>query len=193
IFIIWFIFFRTKIATVKVTGHRWEDIIRVEQWGPVQHEDWRDHVPVRAMDATCYQKQRSTRKVDTGRQSCTTSKSDNGDGTFEKKQNCSTVYRDEPVYDDWCTYHLDEWHQIDKLSASGSNMSPTWPPTDLPTTASEAYGSRRQGEHVQTLTLDFGKDNCDVKEAIWRKYADGKNYELAVRARSGDVVCGDLK
>ncbi|HEY4179835.1 MAG TPA: zinc ribbon domain-containing protein [Kofleriaceae bacterium] len=193
IFIIWFIFFRTKIATVKVTGHRWNDIIRVEEWGPVRHEAWRDSVPIRAMSSSCIQKQRSTRKVDTGQQSCSTSKKDNGDGTFEKTQNCHTVYRDEPVYDDWCTYSLDEWHQIDKLAASGAGLSPTWPATDLPTTALETYGSRRQGERIQTLTLDFGKDNCDVKDPIWRKYADGQSYKLNVRVRTGAVVCGDLK
>ncbi|CAN5893547.1 hypothetical protein BH11MYX2_BH11MYX2_09910 [soil metagenome] len=192
IFVIWFIFFRTKNETVKVTGHHWKSQIAVEEFGSVQHTDWRDHVPVRARSSTCYQKQRSTKKVDTGQQTCSSSRSDNGDGTFEKKQNCHPVYRDEPVYDDWCSYSLDEWHQVSSLVSTGAGLSASWPATSLPATASDHYGSQRTGSRTQTLTIDFGADTCDVTDAIWRKYADGQRYKVTVRARSGSVVCGDL-
>ena len=47
------------------------------------------------------------------------------------------------------------------------------------------------GHHI--LYLDFdGKDPCEVSDAVWRKHTDGTKFKASVRARSGEVVCGDL-
>ena len=61
------------------------------------------------------------------------------------------------------------------------------PPTNV-----EAVGTRRPGKREEKLTLDFGKQSCEVSDAVWRKYTDNKSYKLEVRARSGDIVCKSL-
>jgi hypothetical protein len=53
-------------------------------------------------------------------------------------------------------------------------------------------GARRAGKQRETLTLELGKQSCDVSEATWRKYKDGDKAKVSVRASSGDIVCDSL-
>jgi hypothetical protein len=193
IFGTWYRFFRTKSAEVAVTGHRWARAIAVEEFKEVREENWHDTMPNDAEAPICHRKERSTRKVDTGREDCHTERKDKKDGTFEQIKKCTPIYRNEPVEDDWCTYSVRRWKEVDSAKTSGTGMSPAWSTANLPAADTRAsFGAKRQGKKTETLTLDFGAQSCDVSDATWRKYSDGQKVKVEVRASSGDIVCSSL-
>ena len=53
-------------------------------------------------------------------------------------------------------------------------------------------GARRAGKRTEKLILDFGKQSCEVGDAVWRKYSDNTAYKVEVRARSEEIVCKSL-
>jgi hypothetical protein len=193
IFLTWYFFIRTKEATLTVSGHTWQRAIAVEEFGEKRDSDWRDRIPTDARFPSCVRKERSTRQVDTGREDCHVEKKDNKDGTFEKVNKCKKIYRSEGVDDDWCTYTVLRWKEINAVKTSGSDMNPAWPTQGLPpATAVATVGARKQGKKSETLTIQFGSQSCDVSDAVWRKYSNGQKVKLEVRARSNAVVCESL-
>lgn len=193
IVLVWYFFFRTKEATMAVTGHTWSRAIAVEEFGEQSDSSWRDRMPSDARFPSCVRRQRSTRQVDTGQEHCDVEKKDNGDGTFEQIKKCKPIYRSEGVDDDWCTYSVLRWREITQIKSTGTDLAPTWPTQGLPpATAASSVGARRQGKKTETLTLQFGAQSCEVSDAVWRKYTNGQKVKLEVRARSGDIVCSSL-
>ena len=76
---------------------------------------------------SCRQEQRSTRRVPDG-QECRTVRRDQGDGTFREERQCETKYRDEPVYDDKCTWSGQRWESDRTEEVSGGlSDTPVWP------------------------------------------------------------------
>lgn len=193
VFGIWYLFFRTKSVQVTVTAHRWERAIGVEEFAELQESAWRNEVPADALSMRCHEKKRSTKQVPTGEEDCRTERKDNKDGTFEQIKKCTPIYRDEPVYDDWCTFTVQRWKQLDPVKAAGTGMTPAWPTEGLPPAeAQQVLGARRQGKRTTTYILDFGGQTCEVSEATWNKYADGQKVSVEARARSGKLVCSSL-
>lgn len=189
--LVWYFFLRTRDAEVTVTGHRWQRVVAIEQFGEYPESAWRDQVPADASLPVCHRKQRSTRKVQDG-ETCTTERVDKGDGTFEQVKKCRPKYRSEPVDDDWCTFRVRRWKKVDSLKASGTGEDPEWPAGVPPADTPAALGAKRAGAREETLILDFGNDSCEVKDSVWRKYRDGQKIKVEVRARSGKVVCSSL-
>lgn len=194
IFGIWYRFIRKKEATLQVMGHKWTREIAIEEFKSVSESKWANEVPRDAEGRSCYQKERSRKQVKTGEETCTTERKDKKDGTFESIKKCTPVYRSEPVNDDWCTYTVRRWVQVDTAKASGNNLTPVWPDKGLPPADTAAsFGAKRQGKKTETLTITFpDDDNCDVDDATWRKYTDGQKAKVKVHASSGDVVCDSL-
>ena len=194
IFGIWYRWIRKKEATVQVVAHKWTREIAIEEFKSVREEKWANEVPRDAEGRSCYEKQRSTKQVKTGEETCTTERKDKKDGTFESIKKCTPVYRSEPVHDDWCSYTVRRWVQIDTAKASGSDLNPVWPDKGLPPADTPAsFGAKRQGKKTETLTIVFPDDDtCDVDDATWRKYKDGQKAKVTVRASSGAVVCDSL-
>ena len=192
IFAIWFFFIRTSTAQVTIAGHRWERTIAIEEYKDHSESAWRDQVPAGASLPICTRKQRSTRQVPDGEE-CHTERHDKKDGTFEQTRVCKPKTRSEPVDDDWCTFTIRSWIKVDEAKTSGTGTSPQWAATVPPAETAAALGARRSGARSEKLYLDFkGKDPCDVGDAVWRKFTDGQKIKASVRARSGEVVCGDL-
>jgi len=193
IFGIWYRFIRTKTVTMAVTSHKWTREIAIEEFKQISESNWHELVPNDAEGRTCYRKQRSTKQVKTGEEKCHTERKDKKDGTFEQIKKCEPVYRSEGVDDDWCSYTVRRWKQVDSVKASGTGMSPAWPTGALPPADTQAsFGAKRQGKKTETLTVEFGEQSCDVSDATWRKLADGTKVKVDVRASSGDIVCDSL-
>ncbi len=189
---IWFFFIRTKEAKVAVTAHRWERTVAIEKYGDFEESSWRDTVPSGASTPACHRKERSRKQVEDGEE-CTMENVDKKDGTFEKVRTCKPKFRSEPVEDDWCTFTVRRWQKVEDLSAKGTGMTATWPANAPAAETTASIGATRSGGRKETLVLDFGKGgSCDVSDAIWRKYADGQQVKVEVRARSGAVVCSSL-
>jgi hypothetical protein len=193
IFGIWYRFIRKRSETMAVTAHRWERVIPVEEYNDFSEQAWRDQVPSDARAVTCRDKQRSTRRVEDGEE-CRDEKQDKKDGTFEVVKKCKPKFRDEPVEDEWCSFHVKRWKEMEAGAArsSGTGLDPTSPTGLPPANAAPAVGARRAGTQRQTLTLEFGAQRCDVPEATWRKYKDGDQVIVDVRASSGQIVCDSL-
>jgi hypothetical protein len=189
---IWYFFLRTKAAQMTVTAHRWERAIGVDEYNDIQEEAWKNEVPSDARMVTCHREQRSTKQVQDGEE-CHIEKVDKKDGTFEELKKCKPKYRSEPVEDDKCRFTVRRWKQIDTVKVTGTGLTPAWPTQGVPPpTVAETIGAKRAGKKTEKLIIDFGKQNCEVKDGTWRKYVDGKGYKLEVRARSGDIVCDSL-
>lgn len=193
IFGIWYRFIRKRSETMTVTAHRWERVIPVEEYNDFSEQAWRDALPSDARMVSCHRKERSTKQVADGEE-CREEKQDKKDGTFEIVKKCKPKYRSEPVEDDWCSYRVQRWKVLEQGAArsSGTGLQPTSPTNLPPANAPAVIGSRRAGTQRETLTLELGKQSCDVSEATWRKYKDGDKVTVQVRASSGDIVCDSL-
>lgn len=189
---IWFRCLRSQSAQVEVAGHRWVRTVAIEEFDERTEEAWRNEVPRDAGFPICHERQRSTHQVADG-EDCHNERRDKKDGTFEVVKKCKPKTRSEPVMDSWCRYTARRWRKIDDARATGTGLSPSWPPGLPPADAPPQLGAHRPGARSETLTLDFGgHGSCDVAEPTWRKYQDGQKLTLDVRASSGDVVCGSL-
>ena len=186
----------TETASLTVTSHAWERTIQVEQYSAASKSDWCDDVPSKGYDISESRKQRDTKKIADG-QDCSTNNVDNGDGTFREEEKCTTRYREEPIYDDWCSYTLDSWIQGSVARASGQGMSPSWPESGARTCAAVRVGCQREGarNETYTLTLKGGGDthSCDFNESKWRGLADGATVSGEVSKLMGGLQCSTVK
>jgi hypothetical protein len=199
IFLIWFVCIRKRTADFTVTGQHWTKVIAVEKYQQVPHEDWRDRAPNNVVRTdNCHDKQRSSNKIPDG-QDCHTRRVDKGDGTFEEKQECTPRYREDPVYDTWCTFYVDEWKQDHEVTATADDgKEPKCPDPGVKPSPILAEGNMRAGECKDNLNVDLEekggkKHHCDnVKKDLWTKLTKGTAAKGTVRASGGDIVCSDL-
>ena len=184
---------RTVPVELQVTGHRWATAVAVEEYREVAREAWTEQVPAGGRGVRCRQAQRSTRQVEAP-PSCRLVQRDNGDGTFSEVEQCTPQTRSEPVYDQLCSYTVDDWTQVATLDNRGADLQPLF--AEVTSAVRSGYGARRAGPRRATYTLELtdGKTRatCDVDEAVWRKYADGQRVKAKMRKASGAVVCSSL-
>ena len=130
---------------LRVTGHSWTRVIPVERYTTISGSGWCDSIPG---DARVSSRSRQIHHYDqipdgedcrTVPGSCSQSCSnvDNGNGSFSEvctetcssdREECTTRYRDEPVYADMCSYTVDRWVAVRQVERSGVDLSPVWPP-----------------------------------------------------------------
>jgi hypothetical protein len=193
IFLIWFLFIRTKSAQLEVSGHRWQRSIAIEEFKEVQESAWRNEAAKDGTAMKCISKERSTKKVPDGEE-CHVEKVDKKDGTFEQLNVCKPKFRSESVNDDWCTYTVRRWKKVDELVEKGNGMTPAWPANAPPADNLPMLGQKRSGAKTEKLIVDFGKKgSCEVSEAMWKKLSDGQKVKIEVRARSEELVCDTIK
>lgn len=187
-----------KNAAGAVEKLTWQRTVEIEDFQPRLGGDWRDSMPGDAYSLNCYQKQRGTRRVETGsHQEC--KDVDQGDGSFRRE--CETVkeYRDEPVYDTWCDYKVDRWAYNRKVTADGEGKSPppTWPAFTL-ASGSGRYGAEREqeryGKYAVIVREDGGKKHtCTFSnQTTWEQYDVGAKVTLKLYI-TGSPDCDTLK
>lgn len=196
-----FLFTSTKDTTATVAQRSWAREIQIEQMGRVSDSAWCDSVPGDAYGISRSREQRSTRQVPDG-QDCHTERVDKGDGTFVKRQECTTRYRDVPVYDDRCSYSVNRWRTVRSVKAgTQDSLVPMWPGVgnlnaNFLGGSVGALGSERQGPRSERyeLVLTNGEKTwtCNVPESVWSKYQDGATTDLKVRL-TGGADCASLK
>lgn len=184
--------FGARTATVTVTGHAWERTIVVEALKPVSESAWRDQVPAGARGVSCSRAQRDTRRIPDG-QDCVTKRVDRGDGTFSEVQDCTTRYREEPVWDERCTYVVDRWVVDRTLKAEGAAQSPApaWP--SAPAATSTSRPGARAETYTVTLALPEGETaRCELPEARWAAMAVGSRWTGTLGGLTGRLDCDSL-
>lgn len=199
IFAGWFLT-RTVDASVIVTGHEWTRTTAIEEYSRFVEGSWRDVVPFgdNVVRGTCVEKQRSSRQVADG-ETCRTVRNDRGDGTFSESQSCTTNYRSEPIYDDFCQYSGQRWQfSHDLVMQGGLADPPTWGDTDLNCAGSTRIGCERISSQVEVY--DFllkSTDNtyrCPVDAVLWRNTTLETAFTLKVSAiAKANAQCDTLK
>lgn len=185
--------FWTKASTATVSGHHWARSIDIETFGPVNESAWCDSMPSGAYSVSRSKKQRSTNKVPNG-ETCNTRNVDRGDGTFERKQECTPKYRDEPVYDEHCDFKVDRWQKSRSLDATGSLAdAPSWPSVSGLRDGHERAGARHETYTVKLSGPKREDWSCDVSQAAWQALPEGKQVNVQVRVVTGGVDCSSLK
>jgi hypothetical protein len=185
-----------KESTLVVSGHSWRREIAIERFGPTADSSWCESVPLGARGVSRSREVRSQRRIPDG-QDCRTRKVDRGNGTFVEKQECSTRYREEPVYDDRCHYTIDRWAVERTLSASGASTEGVrWPDLGpLPTgtcLGCERPGSRKESYTVELTDSHATKQTCDVDVAKWTGFRDGSRWKGGIRVIGGGLDCSTL-
>jgi Zn-finger nucleic acid-binding protein len=187
----------TKDVGVTVTGHSWTREIDVEVMRAVSESAWCDSMPGDGYAVSRSREQRSTKSVPDG-QTCTTRNVDRGDGTFERKEECRTKYREEPVYDMRCSYTVDRWkvQRTEKAQGAGTSPAPAWPPVRL-SRAGSSLGSEREGSRRETYSLSLRGDDkksysCDVAFGKWNGVADGVKKVIPIKVMTSTAECDKL-
>jgi hypothetical protein len=194
----------TEEASLVVTGHEWERSIDIERYNEVRERSWHDSRPsgddARIISGTCREEQRSTRRVPDG-EDCSTRRVDQGDGTFREERVCTTRYREEPVYDDMCTWEVKRWEWERTASASGGlSDTPYWPETNVSPCSSTRVGCEREtnrNEDYQVVFESTDNENvyrCDFEPSIWSGIALQTTWTGQVRVvDSGALLCDTLE
>jgi hypothetical protein len=190
--------FWKKTAALVVSGHSWERSIAVDEFGPVHQSEWCEHVPFDARFVTRHREVRSYNKVPDG-ETCTRRRVDKGNGSFSERKECTTKYKDVPVYADKCDFTVDRWHAISPITATGSSVAdaPRWPEARLRT--GNCVGCQREGGRSESYTVQFAnaKDKatykCTFDATKWASMADGSKWKGKVGAMTGVLSCDTLE
>jgi hypothetical protein len=194
--------FWTKETTALVTGHTWEREIRIDQYDNFTEQSWWDIVPAGdgVIRGLCVEKQRSTRQVPDGEE-CSNRRVDNGDGTFRTERQCSTKYRSEPVYDDWCTFSGRRWDYERSVTTSGKSVSeaPIWGNVTLKCNGQSTIGCEREAGRSEEYLVHFkGEENvtfqCGMPQIKWESVRVESVWTVRVRVLDKDAAdCDTLK
>lgn len=185
-----------KEAALVVSGHTWRRDVDVERFGPTPTSSWCDSVPFGARDLRRSREVRSHRQVPDG-EDCHVRKVDRGNGTFVERNECSTRYRDEPVYDDRCYYTVDRWAVERTATASGTSTKDVrWPDLGL-LRAGTCIGCEREGTRKETYTVELTdsnavKQSCDFDANKWAAFQDGTRWKGGERVIGGGLDCSTL-
>ncbi len=186
-----------KDAAVTVASHSWERAIDIETYKEISEEAWCDQKPGDAYDVRTSREVRDHKKIPDG-EDCYTRQVDNGDGTFSEVQDCETRYREEPIYDDWCDYHVKRWVVGHTVTEEGSSLgdSPEWPAVKLKkkgtSLGAEREGKRRETYTVHYGTADGGSYTCDFDQSTWASYEMGASYTGKVGVITHALDCDSL-
>ncbi|MDD5308229.1 MAG: zinc ribbon domain-containing protein [Deltaproteobacteria bacterium] len=186
-----------KPVTVTAYGHTWAREIKIEVFGPREESAWCGSMPSSAYDVSKSREVRSHNKIPDG-EDCSTKRVDNGDGTYKEKRECTTKYREEPVYDDKCRYKIDRWYEGRSIASSGRSLAetPGWAPFALVRTG-QCVGCEREGRRIETYRVHFqdqdgGKSECDFDQARWAAIPDGSQWTARAKVLTGALDCSSL-
>jgi hypothetical protein len=191
--------FWTRPVVLEATGHVWHRYVEVQQYRSVQRSGWCDGMPGDAYGVSRSRKQRSTKRIADG-QTCSTVRTDNGDGTYSENQQCTTDYREEPVYDDHCSYTVDRWVHDHNVDTRGSGLTPAPHYASPSVSGCATLGCTRIGGRGGTYTVLYVEDadpplehRCKFGQDVWSGIPVGGVYSGKVRMIGGSLKCKRLE
>ncbi|MCK6577493.1 MAG: zinc ribbon domain-containing protein [Anaerolineae bacterium] len=189
------IFWR-KDASAVVAGHEWERSIDIQTLSAVPGGTWCDSMPFDAYNISRSREQRSSRSIPVGEE-CGVRRIDNGDGTFSERRECQTVYEEEPIYDDYCSFVTNQWVYARSVEQMGESLTdaPRWPLLQL--NSGTCLGCEREGGRSESyaITLQAGDKTytCQVPYAFWEQADVGSAWNFKVSVITGRPDCGSLE
>jgi RNA polymerase subunit RPABC4/transcription elongation factor Spt4 len=199
-----FLVTRTKETTVNVTGHEWNREIRIEQYNNFTEQGWWDTQPAgdNVIRGLCTERQRSTRQVPDGEE-CTNRRVDQGDGTYREERQCRTKYRDEPVYDQWCTFTGQRWEYERAVITEAKSLAetPYWGEFTLSCDSQRRVGCEREAGRTETYNVVFTGEKsieyrCPFPQTEWQSIRIESVWTVNVRVmdeRAADCTSLKLK
>lgn len=187
-----------KDQKLTVAAHTWRRTVNVESFGPAKESAWCSELPSAASGVTRRKEQRGTKKVADG-EDCQTRKQDRGDGTFKEERECKPRFKEEPVYDEKCSYSIVKWQRARQEVAEGTQTTAArWPAVTLSRSGCASLGCEREGAREETYTVVFrdaqGEEyRCNFDEKSWASYAEGQRYAGKLRALVGSLDCSSLR
>jgi len=191
--------FWTKTVPLRLDHHGWERMIKIESFLPRQVSAWCDTMPADAYAVSHRQEVRSHRQVADG-QVCNTRRVDRGDGTYEEKQECSPKYRDEPVYDQYCSFTVNRWGYARAIVTSDTNQNPYWGEVRLNGAGGQCFGCERETSRQEALTLYFKSEeskpktyHCEVAASVWNQAKPNSAWSIKQGKLLGEGRCNSLR
>ena len=178
--------FKKTDLTGSLNGMEWKREIAVEEYGPVSKSDFISDIPSGADIGSCNQRLKgtsdspSTNSVEVCGEPY---KVDKGNGVAEVVQDCKYE-----IYEDFCDFTVEEWHDGSPLIASGSGPNAAWPAVSL-------SNNQREGDRSENYTMEF-ISNGDMftystsDYALYHQANTGSEWNLTVNG-FGAVV--DIK
>jgi DNA-directed RNA polymerase subunit RPC12/RpoP len=140
---------RTEEVVGRVESTQWQTVVLIEELRDVERSDWRDQVPGDGRILSCSESVRNTSEtyqansVEVCGEPYTV---DTGSGVGEVVQDC--YYE---VYDDYCSYEVEEWQVVDSIIQNGDDTRPVWAEPSL-------AAGQRQGQSDVTFVVVFRTD-----------------------------------
>lgn len=195
--------FWTKPITLVVKSHAWSREIDVETFRSIREGNWCSSKPGDAYKVSRTRKQSGTESVADG-QTCRSVRRDNGDGSFSSSQECTTRYKQKPVYSDWCDYNVDRWVVTDTLKTHGDSKdeAPSWPSTagikGGTRLGSERVGAQRENYSVHYENRPKGKDqlvalDCNYPLVDWKSRDVAAEFTAKQGVLLGTVICEGIE
>lgn len=180
--LIWFLFFRSTSMPATVSQTHWSRSIAVEALVDVQKEAWRDEVPAGGQIQSCQTKYRTTSDTpgQNSKEVCTTEIVDQGNGTGEVVETCQYE-----IYDDRCTYTIQDWAEVDVFRASGEGNNAVWPMVSIG--ANQREGNARENYEVVFSTQDGEKTYTTQDFSYFQNFSPGSQWMISVNTFGGIV------
>jgi hypothetical protein len=160
----------------QVDSVNWERSIAIEGLQAVEHEDWQDEIPSDASLGSCREEYRTTSQdpVANSVEVCGTPYTvDTGSGYGEVVQDCAYE-----VYDNLCSYTVEEWAVIDTVASSGTYGAPAWPSISL--AANERQGDADESYSVVFVTEDGRYTYTPASAAEFSYFTIGSQWVLEI-------------
>lgn len=188
----------TRPSNVVVSGHNWQREIRIEAFLPREDSAWCESVPGDAYNVSSRREQRDTRRVPDG-ETCQVRRIDNGDGTFSEREECQTVYRSEPIYDDRCYFTVNRWGYLRSVTTQGTSLAqaPNWGAVRLSLNNTQGVGGEREAGRSEVYLLRLRGDGgveyeCPVNYEMWQNAGEESIWTIEIGAVTGAPDCGTL-
>jgi hypothetical protein len=190
-----FTVFSTKSASAYVTGFRWEREIRLESMRSVSESSECSSMPGGAYNVDRRYEQVSSRSVPDG-QTCDRVQVDQGDGTFREEQQCSTNYREEPVYGYMCYYTVDRWTYSRSLTSQGDkSVALTWPAASF--NSGTCVGCEREADRNELYYVMFKSGDktfeCPLPAEDWQQISVEQTFNVKIGTVLNDARCDTLE
>ena len=168
----------TKQLVGTVQSVSWQRSIAIESLGPVTKEGWKTDIPDNAKVGSCSLKYKSMQDqpAPVATEECGTPYSvDKGNGYSEVVKD--SQYR---VYEDSCSYTVDEWHQTDQAVLQGNDLNLRWPEPAL--SSQQRLGDRSEDYSV-VLSTSQGSYTYKTSDAsLFSQCKPGSTWNLKFNA-----------
>lgn len=175
---------RTSDVQASVADRSWQRIVSIQALQSVQRSNWRPQLPAGVQPQSCEQRLYTTADQPQGDNSVKVCGApytvDKGNGYAEVVQDCKYE-----IYEDYCSYTVQEWRQVDQLVEQGSDQRPSWPVVSL------AQG-QREGEREEVYTIVFQTQDGEKTfrtrdEQLYLSATNGTQWSLVINA-FGEIV-----